>query len=152
MQMLGSRPINFTGTFRLAIDSKTKRLTIPAKWRPQPDQDFYVVPNPNGCCLSVFTPEEYQKAVAKIDALPSMSESDKASAKRLLGARTRTAFCDAQGRVVLDAAQLQWAGISTKAVLIGRVSNFEIWAPEKWKDIESLSAPSLDGIAKLVGL
>ena len=149
--MVGTRPTNFTGTFRLAIDAKTKRLTIPAKWRPQPDQDFYVVPNPNGHCLSVFLPDEYQKAIAKIDALTNMTEVDKASAKRILGARTHTAFCDAQGRIVLDSEHLHWAGISTKAVLIGRVSNFEIWAPEKWKEIEGLSTLSLDGVARLVG-
>ena len=150
--MAGPRPVNFTGTFRLALDAKTKRVTIPSKWRLQPDQDFYVAPNSNGPCLSVFTLEEYQKAVAKIDARVDITESQKASVKRMLGAKTHTAFCDAQGRVVLDAKQLHEAGIATQAVLIGRVSNFEIWSPEKWKEVEAQSASSLDEVAKLIGL
>ncbi len=150
--MAGVRPVNFTGTFRLALDAKSKRVAIPSKWRLESGQDFYVTPNPNGNCLSVYTLDEHQKAFAKIDAAPNLSEAEKVAAKRVFGARTHTTFCDSQGRAVLDADQLAWAGITTKAVLTGRGSNFEIWSPEKWKDVESQSATKLEDVAKLVGL
>lgn len=149
--MPDARPIAFTGTFHQAVDAATKRVTIPAKWRRR-GLDFYILPNPNGQCLSAFTLEEYQSTFDKIDARSDITDAQKAALKRAFGSKTHTTTCDAQGRAVLDADHLHWAGITSQAMLIGRVSNFEIWSPEKWRQAQQQVEGSLPELAKLVGL
>ena len=56
--------------------------------------------------------------------------------------------CDKQGRINLSEDLLAHSGITKEAVIIGRMTTFRIWSPEKWGVIDPQK--NNDDIGKLM--
>ena len=145
MSALG-RPI-FVGKHQRNLDSKN-RLTIPSKWRFDGDtEDVYLaLPDPSGSIL-VLPPKQVEKLFEQIEE-QKLSDEDAQELQDKLFSQAVSFGCDKQGRVNLTEELLEHSGITKEAIVIGRMTTFRIWAPERWANIDPKS--NKDDLGKLM--
>lgn len=120
------------GKFTHTLDAK-KRLFIPAKHREQLGESFVITRNVDKC-LSVFSMAEWEKYTDKLEQLPSTQAREIA---RFIYSNAAEVQPDAQGRVLVPAELLDYAGILKSAVVVGCGRRAEIWAEEIWNERNS---------------
>ena len=123
------------GKFAHTLDAK-KRLFIPAKHREQLGESFVITRNVDKC-LSVFSMEEWEKYTDKLEQLPSTQAREIA---RFIYSNAAEVQPDSQGRVLIPAELLDYAGITKNAVIIGCGRRSEIWSEEIWNERNSCEA------------
>ncbi len=122
------------GQYINKIDAKG-RLAIPAKYREELGDTFYVTIGLDGC-LSVYSDTKWAEMTAKYDALPQ----SKARSMRAFFANAAKCDPDAQGRILIPAKLRTYAALNKDVVINGRSKCVELWNPERWAPIE------LDGL------
>ena len=115
------------GKFTHNLDAKN-RLFIPAKHRDQLGETFVITRNIDKC-LSVFSMDEWEKYTDKLEQLPSTQAREIA---RCIYSNAADVQPDGQGRVLIPADLLAYAGIQKSAVIVGCGRHAEIWAEEIW--------------------
>lgn len=120
------------GKFVHSLDAK-KRLFIPAKHREQLGETFVITRNVDKC-LSVFSLPEWEKYTEKLESLPSTQAREIA---RFIYSNAAEVQPDSQGRVLLPAELLDYAGIEKSAVVVGCGRHAEIWSEELWNERNS---------------
>jgi len=120
------------GKFTHNLDAKN-RLFIPAKYREQLGETFVITRNVDKC-LSVFSMEEWEKYTEKLESLPSTQAREIA---RFIYSNATDVRPDSQGRVLLPAELLEYAGIQRSAVISGCGRRAEIWSEEIWNERNS---------------
>ena len=103
------------GQYQHNIDAKG-RLFIPAKYREELGETFYVTIGLDGC-LSVYSDAKWADLTAKYDALPI----SKARSMRALFANAAKCEPDAQGRILIPVKLREYAALE-KEVVIDRKS------------------------------
>jgi MraZ protein len=141
----------FFGTFRHTVDEKN-RVAVPAKWRAgaKGSKEFYVLPDPKNCLL-VLPASEMEKMLVRADGI-SIGEYERRDVLRVIASRAHGSPCDRQGRIVLTDELLRHAGIVKEAVLVGTLTRFEIWSPERWSEVDRNAMQNFGEAAKQVGL
>ncbi|HLS28335.1 MAG TPA: mraZ [Opitutales bacterium] len=121
----------YVGLFRHNLDAKN-RLTIPSKWRFAGDEgDVYLgLPHPDGY-ISVLPPAEKDRLYDKV-LETKMGDRKAQDFMHRFFAVAHSFGCDKQGRINLDAGLVAHAGLTKEAVLVGTMSRFAIWSPERW--------------------
>ena len=119
------------GQYINKIDAKG-RLAIPAKYREELGETFYVTIGLDGC-LSVYSDAKWAELTAKFDALPLA----KARTMRALFANAAKCEPDAQGRILIPAKLRSYAALDKDVVINGASRCVELWNPERWAPIES---------------
>lgn len=117
------------GQYRHNIDAKG-RLFIPAKYREELGETFYVTPGLDGC-LSVYSDAKWEELTSK--PLPT------SQARRMRAFFATAAECepDAQGRILIPANLRQYAALEREVVINGMSKCLELWNPERWAPIET---------------
>lgn len=141
----------FVGSFRHAVDSK-KRVAVPAKWRAAASgtREFYVLPDPQNC-LFVLPESEMGKLAERASEI-SIGEYERRDVLRLIASQAHASPCDKQGRITLTEDLLRYAGIGGEAVLVGAISKFEIWSPDRLAANTQSVASTLAEAAKQLGM
>ena len=119
------------GQYVNRIDAKG-RLAIPAKYRDELGDTFYVTIGLDGC-LSVYSDAKWAELTAKFDALPLA----KARTMRALFANAAKCEPDAQGRILIPAKLREYAHLDKDVVINGASKCVELWNPERWAPIEA---------------
>ncbi|HZZ58719.1 MAG TPA: mraZ [Opitutaceae bacterium] len=129
----------YTGSYRHYLDEKA-RLTIPSDWRSAHAEGdtFLATPLPEGY-IAVLPPEEVAKLHAKVAQIALSDASGQDFVARFFAATQSFRF-DKQGRVGLSSDLLEHAGIKRDAVLVGAMSKFNIYAPERWEKVRTRTA------------
>ena len=120
-----------SGEFRHNLDAKN-RIFIPAKHREELGESFMVAKSIRENCLKVYSMTEWEEYIS-----PILKMERKAS-EAILRALHRDAAQvtpDAQGRIVLPAALVVYAGITKGAVVVGCGKYSEIWSEETYEDM-----------------
>ncbi|RME67784.1 MAG: division/cell wall cluster transcriptional repressor MraZ [Verrucomicrobia bacterium] len=146
-----SRPF-YVGSFRHALDAKN-RLTIPAKWRFAGDEGevYLALPHPSGHIM-VLPPAEVEKLYERISAMP-FSDEEAQEFQNKFFSQAHSFGCDKQGRIKLPDTLLKRAGIDREAVLVGTMTKFGIWSPERWDSVDpEKNGDNLGDLMKKVGL
>jgi MraZ protein len=124
------------------VDSK-RRVQIPAKWRPaKSGVELTLILWPKskeGPCLRVLPPEEMAELMRDIDAMPN-SDPNKVVLKRFIGSESVQVALDKAGRICLPEEMANGAGIKGDAILVGLLDRFEIWNPERYKQVRTSDA------------
>jgi MraZ protein len=132
----------FNSKYLHGIDEK-RRLQIPSKWRPAEEGvEFTVMVWPKhqaGTCLRVLPPDKLEKLVAEIEAMPN-SDPRKDVLRRVVGGNSEQVTLDKAGRMCLPESMAAAAGIKDEALLVGMFERFEIWEPERYKQVEAADA------------
>jgi len=88
-----------------------------------------------GTCLRVLPPDKLEKLVAEIEAMPN-SDPRKDVLRRVVGGNSEQVTVDKAGRICLPEEMSKAAGITTEAVLVGMLDQFEIWSPERFEKVK----------------
>ena len=132
----------FMGEYNHTIDAKG-RLIVPAKFREQLGEAF-VITNGNDGCLNIYTREDWETFLEKLQLLPNNGDSRKL--KRKLVAQANDVELDKQGRILVPPALREHAGLSKDVVLAGVIDKIEIWDKDRWEEQADVS--DIDDIAE----
>lgn len=136
----GQSVIVYNGFYEHGVDEK-RRVQVPAKWRPKkPGAQFTVILWPKytvGKCLRVLPEERMAKLMADVEQIPN-SDPNKTVLKRIIGTQSVQVTVDKGGRICLPEQMAAEAGINDKAVFVGLLDQFEIWAPERYAQIKMM--------------
>ncbi len=127
---------NYTSVYRHSVDDK-RRVSVPFRWRPSEPTEFTLVVWPKhqaGTCLRVLPPHQWAKLRAEIDAM-SNSDPNKPVLKRFIGSLSTQAKLDSAGRIAIPEDMAVAADIKGQAVLVGMLDRFEIWSPDRYKQV-----------------
>jgi len=124
----------YTGLFRHTLDDKN-RLTIPSAWRSAHGESdtFLATPHPDGY-VAVLPPVEVEKLHAKIAAM-ALSDRDAQDVAARFFAATHAFTFDKQGRIGLTDELRKHAGIDKDAVLVGSLTKFNLYSPDRWNRV-----------------
>ncbi|HUG10104.1 MAG TPA: mraZ [Opitutaceae bacterium] len=145
--VLAGKPL-YVGSFRHNLDAKN-RLTIPARWRFAGDEKgehYLALPHPDGYVL-VLPPFEVEKLYATVSA-KLLSDRDAQDFLNKFFAHAIEFGPDKQGRIGLPDELLRHAGVAKEAVLVGTMTKFGIWSPDRWAQVQSRASD--DGLAALM--
>jgi len=119
------------GQYQHNIDAKG-RLFIPAKFREELGETFYVTIGLDGC-LAVYSDTKWADLTEKFDALP-ISQARK---MRALFANAAKCEPDSQGRILIPAKLRTYAMLEKEVFINGMSKCLELWNPERWEQVES---------------
>jgi MraZ protein len=116
----------FRGHFEYSLDAKN-RLNIPAKFRASFSDGLVLAKHWIDPCVAVFTPEGFEQFTESFigDMHPLSPERTRLS--RFFAAGSSDVELDSAGRITLGAQFLEYAGIEKDVVVVGNVSQLEIW-------------------------
>ena len=120
------------GEYRHNIDDKG-RITIPSKFREEIGMKFVVTRGLDGC-LFVYSMDNWNKIVSKLQTLPFTKKDARTFMRFFLSGATVCEF-DKQGRINLTNSLILYAGIQKECTIIGVNDRLEIWASEKLDSI-----------------
>jgi MraZ protein len=124
---------HFIGEFEIRLDAKG-RLSLPAGViRQLPSGGGKVVINRGfEPCLVLYSGMEWDRQVAELSRLnPYVKENREFVRYFLRGASP--AEPDAANRILIPRALLDYAGIDKDVVMMGNLSNLELWSPDRYK-------------------
>lgn len=129
----------YTGLFRHTLDDKN-RVTIPSAWRSahEEGEQFLATPHPDGY-IAILPPAEVAKLRTKIEAV-ALSDGLGQDFINSFFSRTQALSFDKQGRIMVNGELLAHAGIAKDAVLVGSLTKFSLYSPERWSRVEQRTA------------
>ena len=111
------------GTFQHNVDAKN-RFFVPAKMRDDLGPTFIVAKSFRDPCLKVYSLAGWD---AYLELIRHQNRNLSERAMRFLNESMTQAEPDAQGRIVLPQALIDYAGIEKSALIIGCGDYAEIW-------------------------
>ena len=133
------------GEYRHNIDDKG-RIIIPAKFREEIGVKFVVTRGLDGC-LFVYSMDNWNKIVSKLQTLPFTKKDARTFMRFFLSGATVCEF-DKQGRINLSNSLIEYAGIQKECTIIGVNDRLEIWASEKLDTIMEENTLNFSDIAE----
>lgn len=134
----------FTGEYTHSIDTKG-RIIVPAKFKKILGDTPVVSLGIDGC-LDIFTKENWEEQVAKLNSLPS-NISNIRMIKRVLMGNAAECEVDKQGRILIPQRLREKAGIEKEAVFVGVGQKIELWSSAKYETEISISSDDLKNLA-----
>ena len=142
----GGQDTMFMGTYYNSIDAKN-RVIVPSRHRDNLGGRC-VLTKGLDTCLYIYTMEDWEKQMAKISELPESDPEIRAFIRSFFGSATECEF-DKQGRILLPANLLDFAGMQKDAVIVGVGNHAEIWSSSKWE--ENNSFDDIEDVAEEMG-
>jgi MraZ protein len=132
----------FRGHFEHAIDAKG-RTSLPSRFRDvlaaTGDERLVITPSPFDDCLHLFPMKAWEEFEAKIAALPQF-EPNVIKLRRLYVSAAVECEVDKQGRVLVPNSLREHAMLQKDVLWAGMGQMVELWAREKWNDVQSMTA------------
>ena len=126
----------FLSTFTNKIDKKG-RVSVPATFRAalgtEAFQGIVAYPSFINECIEACGMTRMEQIYESIDAMDPFSEEREAFASAILGNSMQIPF-DGDGRMVLPENLISTAGLTEKAVFVGKGKAFEVWGPEAFAE------------------
>ncbi len=135
----------FMGEYHHNIDDKN-RLVIPSNYRCSLGETFIVTRGLEKC-LYIYTTEEWQKIVDKLNSLPFTKKDARVFIRSFFSAAANCNL-DRQGRINITSQQAIYADLSKECVIIGANDRIEIWSKENWNKFNDEYAESLETVAE----
>jgi len=132
----------FRGHFEHAIDAKG-RTSLPSRFRDvlvaTGDARLVLTPSPFEACLHLFPMKAWEEFEAKIAALPQF-EPNVIKLRRLYVSAAVECEVDKQGRVLVPNSLRDHAALQKDVLWAGMGQMVELWAREKWSEVQSMTA------------
>lgn len=120
----------FSGMSNHSIDSKG-RIVLPAKFREELGESFYLASGFNNKCIQAMSAEQYNSICQSIMELPLKQAM---ALQYRFSASAVEVKPNAQGRVVLPQALRENSGIESDALVIGMSNRIEIWNKSRFDE------------------
>ena len=135
----------FIGEYHHNIDDKD-RLILPAKFRTILGDNFIVTRGIENC-LFVYSLEDWQKIVTKLETLP-FTKKDARNFTRFFLSGATDAELDKQGRINITSPLVSYANIQKECVIVGVGNRLEIWSLENWNNYFNSAKDNMSDIAE----
>ena len=129
----------YTGIFRHNLDDKG-RLTFPSAWRAAHAETDTFMAIPLAGYIAVLPPSEVARVYAQTAATAKMGDPATQAALAKFYSQAQTFSFDSAGRVKLDGELLKTAGIDRATVIVGSLTKFHIYSPDRWAKEEARAA------------
>jgi len=120
----------FRGHFDYSLDAKN-RLNVPPKFRAA-FSDGVVLAKGLDPCLWVWPPSAFEAFTAQVLGGLNPVSAERRKLTRYVAGSSFDAELDAAGRVTLNPALLEHAGIDREVVVVGVLDYLEVWARDRW--------------------
>jgi MraZ protein len=120
------------GEYQHNIDPKG-RVIVPAKFREDLGEHFYVTKGLDGC-LFVLPPMEWQRLQEKVMSMPI---SKARGLQRFFFSGAAEVETDKQGRILLPQQLRDHAKLDKDVTFIGTSTRAEIWDSQRWTEFNS---------------
>ena len=121
----------FVGKYYNSIDGKF-RLIVPSKFRDEL-RGKCVIARSLDKCLTIYTMEEWQVFMDKLDQLPTSNPNSR-RVRRHFHSSAAECDIDKQGRLTIPQELREYAGIDKELVTIGSNKTIEVWSMEYWEE------------------
>ncbi len=122
----------FYGEYQLTFSSPG-RLVLPKKIRELLPGNSFVLNKGFDNCLAGYNKNDWESKTKELTT-SSILDQENLDKKRKLFASVVYLDIDDQGRFIIPKNLLNYAGLKTKAIIIGVGDHFEIWDPERWEN------------------
>ncbi len=125
----------FLGEYNPNI-TEGSRIALPKKMREQFVSGKVVLTRGFEKCIYIYDLEDWQEQAEKYieNSKVDSKESKIRDIERYVYSTAQEAFIDAQGRVVLPANLLEYAGIKNNTAVVGVGNRIEVWTTDNWMD------------------
>lgn len=135
----------FLGEHRHALDAKG-RVIFPVRLRESLGAQV-VLQKGIDPCLYVLPPDEWERLVERVKALPTTKPEARRYA-RFFFSQAQAERIDRQGRLTVPQAFRAYAGLERDVVIVGAGARVEIWDVQRWEQHLSQSEAEVDDFAK----
>lgn len=135
----------FIGEYRHNLDAKG-RIAIPSSFRKILGVHFYALVGLDRC-VTIYTDEQFEALYRRLQEYPDTKKNVRVLMQQLLGS---AAECepDGQGRVMIPANLIRYAGLKKDCAVVGVGNHVEIWDGETWENTLRENQPNLSDIAE----
>ncbi|MGN1097319.1 MAG: division/cell wall cluster transcriptional repressor MraZ [Clostridia bacterium] len=134
----------FIGEYCFNMDTKG-RITLPAKYREELGEGFYVTKGYDGC-LSVYDKKQWAKFSGEIKSLPVPRRAARFSQRTFLSGADKP-VPDKQGKILISLSHREYAKLTKEVVIVGVGDHIEIWDQQRWIDYNNNESMSLEQAA-----
>ncbi len=135
----------FMGEYHHTIDEKG-RIIVPAKFRGELKEQF-VVTRGLESCLFVYSMEEWNNIVKKLNTLP-FTKKDARNFSRFFLSGATIVELDKQGRINIASTLTSYAGLEKDCIIIGVGERLEIWNEKTWNEFLDTNIEDMSMIAE----
>jgi len=135
----------FMGEYHHNIDEKG-RLVLPGKFRESSGEKIIVTRGLEKC-LYLYTLEEWDKMVSKLNKLPFTKKDARTFMRSFFAGATLCEF-DRNGRINITSPLVSYAGLTKECVIIGVNDRIEIWDEKMFDAFMNDNASKLEEIAE----
>ena len=118
------------GEYEHTIDDKN-RLTLPARFRDALSGGVVVTRGMDGC-LYAYPRDDWGELQSRVAELDPLSREGRTIQRHFFSGAAE-AELDKQGRIMIPAPLLNYAGLSRDVVVAGVSDHLEIWDREAWR-------------------
>ncbi len=134
----------FMGEYHHNIDEKG-RIVLPGKFRE--DRNKIIVTRGLEKCLYLYTEEEWERVVAKLNKLPFTKKDARAFMRSFFAGASVCEF-DRNGRINITSPLVSYADLTKECVIIGVNDRIEIWDSNLYNTYMSENSSKLEEIAE----
>ncbi len=119
----------FVGEYAHTLDGKG-RLVLPSRFRDGLADGCYLTKGQERC-LYVFTPEQFDREVERVRAIPRTDRRYRTYA-RVFFAGASDQQLDRQGRIQLPSGLRDYASLAKEVAVLGVGERIEVWDRDTW--------------------
>ena len=135
----------FMGEYHHNIDDKA-RIVLPSKFREELGDSFIVTRGLEGC-LFIYSKNEWNAIVQKLNSLPFTKKDARAFLRFFLSGATECQV-DKQGRIALPIPLVNYASLEKECVVIGVGDRLEIWSESNFGNYFRENEQNISDIAE----
>ena len=139
----------FRGHFEHALDAKN-RLNVPARVRAAFSAGLVLAQGLEPC-VTIWTPDEFERWTQSFLADLNPLSPERRKLTRYFAGTSFDAELDSAGRVILNQALLEHAGIEREVVIVGNLDHLEVWDCRRWNEERAALNREISGIAESLG-
>jgi MraZ protein len=141
--------VAFRGHFEYALDAKN-RLNIPAKVRAAFSSGVVLAQDVEPC-VTIWVPDEFERWTQSFLANLNPLSPERRKLTRYFAGTSFDAELDSAGRVTLNPALIDHAGIDREVVIVGNLDHLEVWDRRRWAEERTSLNQEISGIAESLG-
>ncbi len=139
----------FRGHFDHSLDAKN-RLNVPAKFRAAFSSGVVLAKGLEPC-VAVWAPDTFERWTESFLSNLNPVSPERRKLTRYFAGSSFDAELDSAGRVTLNQALIEHAGIQKEIVIVGNLDHIEIWDRDRWSDDQQALNAEVAGIAESLG-
>jgi MraZ protein len=141
--------VAFRGHYEYALDAK-KRLNVPAKIRAAFSAGVVLAQAPEPC-VTIWVPDEFERWTQSFLSNLNPLSPERRKLTRYFAGTSFDAELDSAGRVTLNQALIDHAGIDREVVIVGNLDHLEVWDRRRWGEERDALNQEISGIAESLG-